>query len=352
MELIMNIDFDDIEYLKNPDEITLKADFQQFLLSLDVPTVIDISGSDPKRYRVIVTLLHGNEPSGLIATHRWLTSYGELPKPETNIRFIICSVEAANATPLLSHRFLECGVDINRCFGSTNNKGYFKRAKLIEKAIKEVNPEAVVDLHNTSGSGPAFAVSPLLTTRGLSLTSFFCDAIILSGLKLGALMEQDFNCPTITVECGGANDEQAHEVAYEGIEQLTRCPSIDNFQQEKCVEIVYKPLRLELKPNKKLSYNNHNEGYEGVTLLSKIEQFNFGGAHKGQMLGWLDEQGLSNLQLINENQENVITEYFSLRDNQLVCSTNLKIFMATPNEEIAKNDCLFYVVKRTGAANT
>jgi len=346
---MMNIDFNDIEYLKNPNEITLKADFKQFLLSLDVPTVIDITGKDPKRCRVIVTLLHGNEPSGLIAMHRWLTSKGELPKPETNIRFIICSVEAANATPLLSHRFLDGGLDMNRCFGSNHNYSYYKRAKIIEKAIEEVTPEAVIDLHNTSGSGPAFAVSPLLSTRGLSLTSFFCDAIILSGLELGALMEQDFNCPTITIECGGANDEQAHEVAYEGIELLAGCPYIDSFQQKKSVEIVYKPLRLELKPNISLSYNNHNEGNDGVTLLAKIEQFNFGGAHKGQILGWLDENGLNNLQLINENNVNVITEYFTVRDNQLVCATNLRIFMATPSYEIAKNDCLFYVVNRLSA---
>lgn len=346
----MNIDFSDIEYLKNPNGITLKADFKQFLLSLDVPTVIDISGKDQNRCRVIVTLLHGNEPSGLIAIHRWLTSHKELPTPETNIRFIICSVEAANATPLLSHRFLEGGIDINRCFGSDNNKGYYQRAKIIEKTIQEVRPEAVIDLHNTSGSGPAFAVSSLLSTRGLSLTSFFCDAIILSGLELGALMEQDFNCPTITVECGGANDEQAHEVAYEGIEQIARCPSIDNFQQKKSVEIVYKPLRLELKQGKSLFYSTHNEGNDGVTLLAKIEQFNFGGAHKGQMLGWLDENGLDNLQLINESHEDVISEYFTVRDNQLVCATNLRIFMATPSYKIAKNDCLFYVVNRTGAS--
>lgn len=348
----MNIDFSDIAYLKNPSEITLKADFKQFLLSLDVPTIIDVTGKDPKRCRVIVTLLHGNEPSGLMAIHRWLTSHGDLPTPETNIRFIICSVEAANATPLLSHRFLEGGIDLNRCFGSMSNKGYYQRAKVIEKAIKDVSPEAVIDLHNASGSGPAFAVSPLLSTRGLSLTSFFCDAIILSGLALGSLMEQDFNCPTITIECGGANDEQAHEVAFQGIAQLARCPSIDNFQQEKSVEIVYKPLRLELKSGKNLSYNNHNEGNDGLTLLSKIEQFNFGGAHKGQMLGWLDEKGLNNLQLMNENQEDVITEYFTVRDNQLVCATNLRIFMATLCYEIAKNDCLFYVVNRTGASIT
>jgi len=344
----MNLDFDDIEYLKDPDDITLKGDFKQFLLSLDVPTIIDITGKDVSRCRVIVTLLHGNEPSGLIASHRWLTASNLDEKPETNLRFIICSVEAANATPLLSHRFLDGGLDLNRCFGSEYEHGYYKRAALIESAINAVTPEAIVDLHNTSGSGPAFAVSPLLSTRGLTLASFFCDSVILSGIHLGALMEQNFNCPVITIECGGANDEQAHEVAFQGIDQLAKCLSLDNCRQRKQVDIVYKPLRLKLKPHKSLSYACHNEGYHGVTLISKIEQFNYGGAREGQLLGWLDEHGLDNLELINETNKNVVSDYFTVRDNQLVCKTNMRIFMATANKNVALSDCLFYIVNLSG----
>lgn len=340
----MNIDFKDIEFLSNPDQVTLKGDFQQFLLSLDVPTVIDITGKNPHKTRVIVTLLHGNEPSGLIAIHRWLTNSGSLPEPETNLRFIIASVEAATAPPMLSHRYLPEGLDINRCFGSGLDHGYFQRANIIENAIREVNPEVVVDLHNTSGSGPSFAVAPLVSTKGLTLTSFFCDTIILSGITLGALMEQNFDCPTITVECGGASDEQAHITAYEGINKLANCSSIENHHQDKSVEIVYKPLRLKLKPEVNLSYALHDEGHSGVTLVSKIEQFNYGSAKTGQMLGWLDEHGLDNLALVNDIGENVVDKYFAVRDNQLICATHLKMFMATNNMDIAKNDCLFYVV--------
>ena len=344
MGVIMEIDFNDIEYLTNPDPVTLKADFQQFLLSLDVPTVIDITGKDAHRTRVITTLLHGNEPSGLIAIHRWLTQDAKLPIPQTNMRFIFVSVEAANASPLMSHRYLSDGLDINRCFGSGLDHGYFQRANLIAKAIADVNPEAVVDLHNTSGSGPAFAVSPLISTRGLTLTSFFCDTIILSSIELGALMEQNFDCPVITVECGGSNDEQAHAVAYQGISDLAQCHCLDSYQQKSPVDIVYKPLRMQLTPHVNLSYANHYEGSSGVTLSAKIEQFNYGSARKGQMLGWLDEHGLSNLQLLNGAEENVIEQFFTLRDNQLVCATHLRIFMATAMHEIAVNDCLFYVV--------
>lgn len=340
----MDIDFTEINYLKDPDEIVLKADFQQFLLSLTGPTVVDITGSNTNKTRVITTLLHGNEPSGLIAIHRWLTTEVIRAKPATNMRLIICSVEAASTSPMFSHRFLDGGIDMNRCFGNELEHGFYLRAKLIEKAIIEVAPEAVIDLHNTSGTGPAFAVSPQITTTGLSLSSFFCDTIILSGIQLGALMEQNFGCPILTIECGGANDEQAHQVAFQGIDQLANCPAIESIVQQTPVNIVYKPLRLQLRAHKSLSYSEHDEGFIGVTLKSNIEQFNFGSAHKGQMFGWLDEKGLENLQLINDAKQNVIADYFTVRDNQLVCKKNIRIFMATTNKHIALNDCLFYVV--------
>ncbi len=343
----MDIEFDEITYLKNPDSLVLKADYIQFLMSLIGPTVIDITGKDESKCRVFTTLLHGNEPSGLIAMHRWLTANDELPSPTTNVRFIICSVEAANISPIFSRRYLDGGKDINRCFSddNTGDCGFCQRALLIEQAIKEVKPEILVDIHNCAGSGPAFAVAPLISPEVLSITSYFCQTIILSGLQLGTLMERKFDCPMITVECGGSNDEQSHHVAYQGLKQLTLNEQSNNFHQSKSVDIIYKPLRLELKPHTSLSYGNHDEGFTGVCIKSNIEQLNYGISRKDQMLAWVDEKGLDNFELINEHGENVISDYFTCKKNVLTCAVDLRIFMATDNENIAINDCLFYVVK-------
>lgn len=340
----MEINYHEISYLKDPKPLTLKADYQQFLLSLTGVTVIDITGVDTNKCRVITTLLHGNEPSGLIAIHRWLTSEHELSKPSTNLRFIICSVEAASLAPMFTHRYLPEGVDINRCFGQAKKQGYYMRAQLIEKAISAVSPELVVDLHNTSGSGPAFGVSTHMDSLGLSLAGLFCDTVILSGITLGALMEQNFNCPVLTIECGGAFDEQAHQVAYQGISSLANKACIINSRHHAPVEIVYSPMRLTLNHGVELSFAQHDEGNQGVTLIENIEQFNFGSIHKGQIFAWLDNQGLANLTLKNDAGENVITEYFYLSGNRLLCAKHFRIFMATTNVQIAKTDCLFYIV--------
>jgi len=345
----MDIDYSEINYLQDPAWQDLHADYEQFLLSMTGPTVIDITGIHTEKYRVITTLLQGNEPSGLIALHRWLTTRDENKLPTTNMRFIICSVEAASKSPMFSQRFIDGSKDINRCFGHVEQKqqGCYQRAQLIEQAIREVNPEMVIDLHNASSPGPTFAVSSVITTETLSLASFFCQTLILSDLRLGSLMEQNFSCPYIAIECGCSHDEQAHEVAFAGISHIASCVNIGYIYQEKNVEVIYRPLRLQTKDNIELSYAQHDEGYRGITLKNNIEYFNFGGAHQDEMIGWIDGNGIENLQLLDRAGNNVIDEYFYARDNQLVCRQNLRIFKATTNKQAALNDCLFYVVKHT-----
>jgi hypothetical protein len=356
----MEIDFSEINYLQNPTIKELHAGYEQFLLSMSGPTVIDITGIDSKKYRVINTLLQGNEPSGLIALHRWLTTRDPSQLPQTNIRFIIGSVEAASKSPLFTRRFIPGHYDLNRCFGEakieqitnlfshdTNYQGCCQRAKLIEQAIREVNPDMIVDLHNAASPSPTFSISSVVTTETLSLASFFCQTLILSDLHLGSLMEQKFSCPFITIECGYSLDEQAHEVAFAGINHIANCENIGYIHQEKNVEVIYRPLRLRVKDNVNLAYAKHDEGYSGVTLKTDIEYFNFGGTHQEELIGWLDGNGIDNLQLFDKHGKDVIDDYFYARDNQLVCRHNLRVFKATTNKQVALNDCLFYVVKHS-----
>jgi hypothetical protein len=351
--MIMDIDFSEINYIDNPQWQDLHADYEQFLLSLTGPTVIDVTGLDTTRCRVFLTLMQGDEPSGLIAMHRYLTELST--KPKTNLRFILCSVEAAVKRPLFSTRYTDGGMDINRCFGKKCSvecigeieSGYCQRASLIEQAIREVKPEMVIDLHNASSPTPTFAVCSTVTTDTLSLASLFCQTLVLSDLHIGSIMEQDFNCPFITIECGGCQDEQAHEVAYSGVSQVSDCDAIGYIHQEKQVEVIYRPLRLRLSAGVELSYAQHDEGNSGVTLKDNIEYFNFGSAQQDEMLGWTDGKGLGNLQLTDKHGADVLNEYFYTRENQLVSKHNIKIFKATKNKVIATKDCLFYLVKET-----
>ena len=312
-----------------------------FLRNLHGVTAIDITGVDTSRCRVISTLIHGNEPSGLFAVHRWLT---EQHQPAANIRIIISSVEAALSEPLFSHRFVPDQEDLNRCFSATGNSRVYTRAKLIKTLIREVRPEAVVDLHNTSGSGPAFCVSTRDALSERALASYFCQSMILTGLKIGSLMEQDFACPIITIECGGSQDSRSHDVAYQGIKEFANAMDCNAGHQPHEIEVLKHPLRVELKNAVTLSYSFERDMRVDVCICANIEHHNVGITEKGTFLGWINQGGLENFQFRDEQGIELPSNLFKLQDGRLLTTKDVRLFMATTRVDIAQKDCLFYMI--------
>jgi predicted deacylase len=181
-----------------------------FLRNLPGPVAIHLVGRDPSRCRVLVTLSHGNEPSGLEAVHQLLLG-GQ--QPAVNIVVILGGVAAAAAEPLFFHRMLPGKRDLNRCFSPPYDDEQGQLAQSILAHIRELQPESVVDLHNTSGSSPAFAVTVGDSPGQRELVGLFVERMIVTDLRLGSLMEQDFGCPVVTIEAGGSQDEQSSLVA-------------------------------------------------------------------------------------------------------------------------------------------
>ena len=79
-----------------------------------------------------------------------------------------------------------------------------------------------------------------------------------------------------------------------------------------------------------------------LTLRHEIEALNFGTTPINQNLGWLGPEGLDGLQVLTDQGENVIHDYFHEIDGELHPKNPLHLFMVTKNLEIAVSDCLFY----------
>ena len=145
-----------ISYWENPSQDEIADSVPNLLQQLDGPTWIYIQGQDSSRCRVVTTLLHGNEPSGLHALHKWLRSDYQ---PVVDLYCFVGSVEAARETPGFHHRQLPGARDLNRCFRPPFNDEQGRIAADLLHRICAVQPEAVIDIHNTSGAGPSFAVA-------------------------------------------------------------------------------------------------------------------------------------------------------------------------------------------------
>lgn len=319
----------------SPSEELLGKTPTQFLSNLGGASVIHVEGKDNSKCRVIVTLLHGNEPSGLKAIHHLLLHKFE---PAVRTKIIIASVVASLTEPAFTHRMLPGKTDLNRCFSSHKKDLQSQLAAAITKEIRGFAPEAVVDIHNTSGSGPAFSVSISNSQEHLALAAHFTHRMVYTDIRLGSIMEQDYHCPIVTIEAGGAHDDEADLNAINGIQSFLSTETV--FEQTQVVELLCNPRRLEIQPDSILRYDSQFDNRSHVTFRQDIEQFNFKHVMAKTPLAWIDEAGLSHF-LLDKNIKPV-SHFFQIQGNMLVTAKPLILFMITTRESIAKSDCLLY----------
>ncbi|WP_163834907.1 M14 family metallopeptidase [Spartinivicinus ruber] len=324
-----------------PHDIGYSVD--DFIALLKQPTIIRLSGRDTNRSRVVSTLLHGNEPSGLHAVFHWIKSQ---KKPAVNTVFFIGSVVAARKPPVFSNRHLPEHRDLNRCFKGPFDDYSGQIAKLFLNFLDEEQPECLVDIHNTSGAGPAFAVSICNDLSHQTLTSHFVDRLVVTNLRLGSLMElSEKGIPTVTIECGGSQDEHAHQLAIESVDRFLL---LENVFRESItdwgLEILHNPVRVELMPHATIAYSANPVDGVDITLPPDIEHLNFGVVDTDTRLGWLGTKGVDCFKVFTQEGKNVALELLRVEGNQLFPKQPVKIFMITTNPTIAKNDCLFYAV--------
>ena len=332
------------KYLHNPTPDSLGHNVEEFLQRLGQPSCILIDGEDTSRTRALVTLIHGNEPSGTLALFRWLKS-GR--KPAVSTVCLVVSVEAALKHPLFSFRVLPGQRDLNRCFRAPFHDRQGQLAAEILDILREHHPEAVVDMHNTSGSGPSFGVAIFVDPKHEALVSLFTDRLVTNDLRLGALMEiaEDL-FPTVTIECGGRLDDEAHELAWIGLQRFLSAPDVLTPQPADWgLEIFRNPVRLELVGDCQLTYADGPQPGFDLTLRTDIEHFNFGLVKADTRLGWVGEKGLSIFSSKDLQQQCVLDELIRVRGGELYTAQDLKLFMITNDARIAKMDCLFYAVK-------
>jgi hypothetical protein len=336
------------KFIRDPEPGSGGNNVEEFLRRLDGPACLFFTGEDTDRTRAFVTLLHGNEPSGAMALHRWLRA-GQ--RPAVNVVCIVASVVAALEPPLFSHRMLPRARDLNRCFRPPFEDAQGVLAQEILEILRLHHPEAVVDMHNTSGSGPSFGVCTHMDRQHDALVSFFTQRLIVSNLGLGALMEMsEDSFPTVTVEVGGRLDEQAHELAYEGLCRYFQAERVlDQGDTDWGLELLRDPIRLELNDNVTLTYAEQPSASYDITLKTDIEHHNFGTVGSDTLLGWATGPERSLFSALDAGGRCAVTRLVRIENGELYPAQSLKLFMITNNAAIAESDCLFYAVADDGS---
>jgi hypothetical protein len=212
------------------------------------------------------------------------------------------------------------------------------------RRFRKAKPEALIDLHNTSGRSPAYGVTTQLGVVQKTLSSLFSNHLILTDLRLGTLMEAtEFDFPTITVECGGTCDSTSDKVALEGLTRYARTESVLDLKPGFDSVIVFQhPVRVELREGMNVAYASRRLAEADLTLCHDADKYNFGILNAGEVLGWLGPRRLEVLFARDSAGKDRTQEIFQEKSGCLVVSQAGHILMMTTDPEIAKGDCLFY----------
>ncbi len=334
-----------LHYWHSPASEQVAPSAIDFLQALPGPTHIYIPGRDGSRCRAVVSLLHGNEPSGFMAIHALLR---QDIKPAVDMHFFIASVAAARARPLFFYRMLPGERDLNRCFRPPfDNNAQSQLAKAMLDKLQPLKPEAIIDVHNTSGAGPSFGVAVHMDAHHEALVSLFSHRLVITDLVLGSVMElTETLCPTVTIECGGAKDDESDRVALIGMTQFVGLEDVLNLAPDNiAMEFFRNPLRLELQDGAAISYGIQPLAIKGINLLPDVEHLNFSYVEPHTPLGFITGELTTVLRARSNSGEDNLQHYFMVQDNQLLTRLRMKFFMVTNNPEIARTDCLLYFVQ-------
>ena len=335
----------DIATWVDPKASDIGGSAVEFLNLLPGPTHIHVKGSDSSRSRAAVTLQHGNEPSGLFAMYEILKRG---LKPVVDMHLFILNVDAAKQAPGFVYRMLPQHKDMNRCFKEPfgDSEPELIAKNLLDK-IKSIEPECVIDIHNTSGSSASFGVTTFMDAQHDALLSLFTHRMIVTDLRLGALMElSETMMPTVTIECGGAQDLESNNLATEGLSRYFTLDDVLSKQHgDMALEFFHNPMRLELLEGTDIVYGDHPLLEDGVTLLPSVEHYNFGFVDATIPLGFVSAEVAALFTLKDKLGIERISEYFENRGGELYPRKKIKLFMVTSNPEIARKDCLFYLVE-------
>jgi hypothetical protein len=294
----------------------------------------------------LITLLHGNEPSSVLALHRWLLRD---QKPAVNALVAVVAIEAALTPPGLALRFLPEGRDLNRCWYPPFDGPEGEMAKQILDLLHAARPECLVDLHNNSGHTLPYGIAPRMGVPEQKLVSLFGDRFVHTPLELGTLLEAtQWDFPSVSIECGRSGDPAADVVAFEGLDRYLGSDDLELEKPSKPLIVLVDPVRVCIRDGVEIAFGTGPNEAIDLTISQDIDRHNFEFIPCGTKIGWLGERGVWPIEVRSRDGKDRGGDLFAVKDGVLETLRPLIPVMMTTNARSVREDCLFYALQPAG----
>jgi len=306
---------------------------------LSGPTLIRLQGQRDDVLFVSV-LLHGNETSGWDAVREYLIEQKNAELPRTLYIFIGNIFAAAEGS-----RLLDGQLDFNRIWKTDTDSVESTMAAELLDMLAKVPLFAAIDIHNNTGMNPHYACINKLNREFLHLATLFSRTVVYF-IRPDSVLSLAMSrlCPSVTVECGKAEDRYGKEHAKEYIHA---CLHIQEFPDHEVAEhdidvfhtvaTVKVPEGIDFgieKPDAKLNF------------IANMDRLNFQELSAGTILGHVNCGISPCLQAINEDGIDVVEQYFFVEKGVLCFAVPLMPSMLTLDVDVIRQDCLCYLMER------
>ena len=319
------------------------------LARLGGPSLLRVPGSDPRaRPRVVACLLHGNEDSGFRAVARLLASGARFP---FDLWVVVGNVAAALIGGPFGHRYLEGQEDFNRIWGKQPASTPERRmaAEMLAE-LEEAGPEAVLDLHNTSGDNPPHAIVPASVGSGTA------DAVALAAACTGLVLRWHLSahtfmeamapsCPAIAVECGIAGRPEHTAFAAEALDRFLRLDPVPG--QARPQRLVDMRERVAVRPGVRFAFGGALGDGVDFVLTPDLDRANFGMLFAATAIGRVPPGAPMPLRAVDMQGRETTADLFAVDSEGWVRLTrDVTPVMMTRSVVQTLRDCLFYVARR------
>lgn len=319
----------------------LTASATEIYQILPTPTLIHLEGQHSEPLFVSV-LLHGNEPTGLMAVQALLSKYQTTSLPRS-LSIFVGNIDAAR----YGMRRLEGQPDYNRVWPGTEHADCSETRLMQEvfDVMKRCRVFASIDVHNNTGLNPHYACVNKLDNRFLQLASLFGRLIVYftrpTGVQSNAFAKI---CPAVTLECGRPGQQHGVEHALDYLNTCLHLTEIhDQPVADRNIDVYHTVAQVKAREDIAFSF----EAHDCELMLDKdLERMNFTEIAAGTLFGTVNDHGQMPVIARDENGNIVTDDFFQINNNELQLKRKSMPSMLTLDERVIRQDCLCYLMER------
>ena len=338
---------DDLLVLDPFDPGLLELDDWTLLRRLGRPTILRLPGTGEEPPRALITLQHGDEPTGMQAVLRVLRRRHRYP---FDLHVVIGNVEAALEPPGFAHRFLAGQRDMNRLW-STPVGGADDAQSAATAAIREhlraLPLSSAVDLHNTSGANPFHALVASARPETLRLATTFTTTVVVWEQRIDALMEVlDDHCPAVAIECGLAGRPASLAFALDGVRRHLATPHADLVTPSRRIDhdLLGDMRRVLVHDDVRFRFGGVLDAEVDMVLDIDADLRNGVPTPAGWVLARVRPGAPMPLSVIATDGRDVTGATLTLIDGDVVVAVDTTPLMMTRTVDAARKDCLTYLL--------